>query len=228
MWTWWYFYSLTIFPVAHHGWPETTSRPFGSRRAVHPLIRERAVGGSGLREVAEPRERTGLIGPSRPGPGSASGPWAPGRAGREPAAAPDGCRTGAGLVGSRHVGCHERCQARGVPRRGACRGSERRRGHRGPDARRPGLVQLPAGRPADRADRPPVAQGRGNPRGRPVRPVRPGRQPALPLCQRGGAGCREEELDPAGRLAMARRYLGTVGVTRYVADNPDPGRENVA
>jgi hypothetical protein len=27
---------------------------------------------------------------------------------------------------------------------------------------------------------------------------------------------------------MARRYLGAVGGDRYVADNPDPGRDNVA
>jgi hypothetical protein len=38
----------------------------------------------------------------------------------------------------------------------------------------------------------------------------------------------EEELDPAERLAMARRYLGAAGGNRYLADNPDPGRENVA
>jgi len=38
----------------------------------------------------------------------------------------------------------------------------------------------------------------------------------------------EEELDRAERLAMARRYLGATGGDRYVADNPDPGRENVA
>jgi hypothetical protein len=38
----------------------------------------------------------------------------------------------------------------------------------------------------------------------------------------------EEELDPAERLAMARRYLGAAGGNRYVAGNPDPGRENVA
>jgi len=38
----------------------------------------------------------------------------------------------------------------------------------------------------------------------------------------------EEELDPAERLAMARRYLGSPGGDQYVADNPDPGRENVA
>jgi PPOX class probable F420-dependent enzyme len=37
----------------------------------------------------------------------------------------------------------------------------------------------------------------------------------------------EEELDPAERLAMARRYLGAAGGDRYVTDNPDPGRENV-
>ena len=38
----------------------------------------------------------------------------------------------------------------------------------------------------------------------------------------------EEELDPAERLAMARRYLGAAGGDRYVADNPDPERNNVA
>ena len=43
-----------------------------------------------------------------------------------------------------------------------------------------------------------------------------------------GPVVREEELDPAERLAMARRYLGAAGGNRYVADNPDPGRENVA
>src|SRR5215470_10233831 len=43
-----------------------------------------------------------------------------------------------------------------------------------------------------------------------------------------GPVVREEELDSAERLAMARRYLGTVGGDRYIADNPDPGRENVA
>ena len=43
-----------------------------------------------------------------------------------------------------------------------------------------------------------------------------------------GPVVREEELDPAERLAMARRYLGAAGGNRYVADNPDPGQENVA
>jgi len=38
----------------------------------------------------------------------------------------------------------------------------------------------------------------------------------------------EEEPDPAERLALARRYLGTAGGDRYVTDNPDPRRENVA
>ena len=38
----------------------------------------------------------------------------------------------------------------------------------------------------------------------------------------------EEELDPAERLAMARRYLGPAGGDQYVADNPDPARKNVA
>ena len=43
-----------------------------------------------------------------------------------------------------------------------------------------------------------------------------------------GPVVREEELDPAERLAMARRYLGAAGGDRYLAGNPDPGRENVA
>ena len=38
----------------------------------------------------------------------------------------------------------------------------------------------------------------------------------------------EEELDPAERLAIARRYLGAEGGDRYVSDNPDPERHNVA
>jgi len=38
----------------------------------------------------------------------------------------------------------------------------------------------------------------------------------------------EEELDPAERRAMARRYLGAAGGDRYIADNPDPGGKNVA
>jgi nitroimidazol reductase NimA-like FMN-containing flavoprotein (pyridoxamine 5'-phosphate oxidase superfamily) len=38
----------------------------------------------------------------------------------------------------------------------------------------------------------------------------------------------EEELDPAERIAMARRYLGVTDGNQYLADNPDPGRENVA
>lgn len=36
-----------------------------------------------------------------------------------------------------------------------------------------------------------------------------------------------EELDLENRLAMGRRYLGTDGGDRYVADNPDPDGENV-
>ena len=43
-----------------------------------------------------------------------------------------------------------------------------------------------------------------------------------------GPVLREDELDPAERLAMACRYLGSAGGIRYVTDNPDPGRENVA
>jgi hypothetical protein len=38
----------------------------------------------------------------------------------------------------------------------------------------------------------------------------------------------EEEPGPGERLAMARRYLGAAGGDRYLAANPDPGRENVA
>src|SRR5690242_11665555 len=38
----------------------------------------------------------------------------------------------------------------------------------------------------------------------------------------------EEEPGPGERLAMARRYLGPDGGDRYLAANPDPGRENVA
>jgi Pyridoxamine 5'-phosphate oxidase len=38
----------------------------------------------------------------------------------------------------------------------------------------------------------------------------------------------EGELNPAERLAMGRRYLGIAGGDRYIAGNPDPGRENVA
>jgi hypothetical protein len=43
-----------------------------------------------------------------------------------------------------------------------------------------------------------------------------------------GPVLREDKLDPAERLAMACRYLGSAGGNRYVTDNPDPGRENVA
>jgi hypothetical protein len=43
-----------------------------------------------------------------------------------------------------------------------------------------------------------------------------------------GPVLREDELDPAERLAMACRYLGSAGGIRYVADNPDPEQENVA
>ena len=39
---------------------------------------------------------------------------------------------------------------------------------------------------------------------------------------------REDELDPAERLEMACRYLGSVGGIQYVTDHPDPRRENVA
>ncbi|HTX82448.1 MAG TPA: pyridoxamine 5'-phosphate oxidase family protein [Streptosporangiaceae bacterium] len=38
----------------------------------------------------------------------------------------------------------------------------------------------------------------------------------------------EEDLDPVERLAMARRYLGPADGDRYIAENPDPRRENVA
>jgi hypothetical protein len=36
-----------------------------------------------------------------------------------------------------------------------------------------------------------------------------------------------EDLDPAERLAMARRYLGAEGGDQYVASNPDPAGENM-
>ena len=36
-----------------------------------------------------------------------------------------------------------------------------------------------------------------------------------------------EEVDPAERLAMARRYLGTEGGDQYVASVPDPDGENI-
>jgi nitroimidazol reductase NimA-like FMN-containing flavoprotein (pyridoxamine 5'-phosphate oxidase superfamily) len=36
-----------------------------------------------------------------------------------------------------------------------------------------------------------------------------------------------EDLDPAERLAMARRYLGANGGDQYVASNPDPAGENI-
>jgi PPOX class probable F420-dependent enzyme len=39
---------------------------------------------------------------------------------------------------------------------------------------------------------------------------------------------REEVPEPAERLALARRYLGPEGGDQYIADNPDPERENVA
>jgi hypothetical protein len=38
----------------------------------------------------------------------------------------------------------------------------------------------------------------------------------------------EEVLDPAERLAMARRYLGASGGGRYITENPDPEGKNVA
>ena len=37
----------------------------------------------------------------------------------------------------------------------------------------------------------------------------------------------EEDLDPAERLTMARRYLGPAGGDRYVTANPDLGQENM-
>jgi len=43
-----------------------------------------------------------------------------------------------------------------------------------------------------------------------------------------GSVISEEEASAAERLALARRYLGTADGDRYVTDNPDPGRENVA
>jgi hypothetical protein len=57
--------------------------------------------------------------------------------------------------------------------------------------------------------------------------VRARRPPYRYVSAEGPVGS-EEELNPAERLAMARRYLGAAGGSRYIADNPDPGRENVA
>src|SRR5215472_15786628 len=37
----------------------------------------------------------------------------------------------------------------------------------------------------------------------------------------------EEELDPAERLAMARRYLGAADGDRYITGHPDQERKNV-
>jgi hypothetical protein len=91
----------------------------------------------------------------------------------------------------------------------------------------PGLVQLPAGRAADGADWPPVAQGRGDPRRWPVRPVRAG-SPPQPLCQRRGAGRKRGGTRSRRAAGDGPPYLGAAGGNRYVADNPDPGRENVA
>jgi len=42
-----------------------------------------------------------------------------------------------------------------------------------------------------------------------------------------GSVVSEEELDPAERRAMARRYLGAADGDRYITDNPDPERKNV-
>ena len=110
----------------------------------------------------------------------------------------------------------------------ACRRTERGSGQDGPDARRPGLVQLSAGWPADRADWPRSrkarvirAAGRFGPRVQDDSP---------PYCYISVEGpvVSEEELDPVERLAVARRYLGSAGGDRYVAGSPDPERENVA
>ena len=43
-----------------------------------------------------------------------------------------------------------------------------------------------------------------------------------------GPVAAEEELDPAERLAMARRYLGAAAGDQYVTGNPDPQHKNVA
>jgi hypothetical protein len=76
--------------------------------------------------------------------------------------------------------------------------------------------------------RPPVANGGGDPRRRPVQLLRQGRHPPYRYVSVEGPAVAEEELDFAERLAMAIRSLGTAGGDRYVAGNPDPGRENVA
>jgi hypothetical protein len=52
-------------------------------------------------------------------------------------------------------------------------------------------------------------------------------RPTVMSASRGRSWPRRNSI-PAERLAMARRYLGAAGGHRYVAGNPDPGRENVA
>src|ERR1700727_3981645 len=42
-----------------------------------------------------------------------------------------------------------------------------------------------------------------------------------------GPVAAEEELDPAERLAMARRYLGAAAGDQYVTGNPDPQHQHV-
>ncbi len=62
---------------------------------------------------------------------------------------------GSAPAGSRPVGSRSAAKRKEVPGRHACRRAEHGSKHGGPDARRLGLLQLPARRPADR---PPVAQ----------------------------------------------------------------------
>ena len=137
-------------------------------------------------------------------------------------------RTGRWSGRKRHVGCHERCRARGVPGRGACWRAERGHRHRGPDTGRPGLVQLRTGRAADGADGPPLTQATAiRAAGRFGLCIQDARPPYRYVSAEGPV-LSEEDPGPGERLAMARRYLGAAGGHRYLAENPDPGRQNVA
>ncbi len=58
--------------------------------------------------------------------------------------------------------------------------------------------------------------------------MRPGRAAPYRYVSVEGPVVAEEEPDPADRLALACRYLGASGGERYIAEHPDPERENVA
>ena len=126
------------------------------------------------------------------------------------------------------MGCHGRRRARGVPCRRTCRRAGRGDRHRGPDAGVPVWYSYqPGGLGRCR-----LAAGRARPRRSALLAVsacacKTTARPAA-IASAEGPVLGEDELDPAERLAMACRYLGAVGGNRYLADNPDPGRENVA